>query len=337
MPDGSSPSPDPARELRALMAEGRFQDALAAFERAEDPGVRRRPELLLLAASAATRVGNWRAGASHAEAALDGFEARADADGQMRALNLLGILALEQGHLTGGVRQLDRALHLARQLGDSLMTARVSNNLASAVHQQGKLAAALSLFRASLLSYQRLGDRRGTAETYHNLGVVFRQQEEWSEAEEASSQAVRHAELVQERALVAQAMMGRAEIHLDRRELAVARRELARAAQIAAEAHDEIGLAEAARLRALMALNEGDAALALSEAEAAHAAALAHGSALQQAECVAVAARALRAAGRGQEAEARRVEAVRLFGVLGAVKWLADFAEKWEGDASSER
>ena len=165
-----SPSPDdPADSIRVMLAEGRFAEALDEFRRLEGRPVP--PDLQLMAATAATRLGDLGLGAALAEASLERFRARADDDGRMRAQNLLGVIEFERGNLERSQQGFTEALGLARALKDTLMTARACNNLASIADLQGDAPGALTLYRSSLLSYQRLGDRRGTAESYHNLGI----------------------------------------------------------------------------------------------------------------------------------------------------------------------
>jgi len=316
----TSPQPplDPARELRQLVEAGRFREALDAHQRTEDPAARARPEVELLAATAATRLGELSRGITLAEAALERFRVRADTDGRMRALNLLGVIAFENGRLDDAERCLAEALELARMLDDTRMTANASNNLASVAHLRNRTDAALSLYRSALLSYQRLGDRRGTAQTYHNLGLAFRQQHDWGEADAAALQAVRHAEAVGEAALRALAAMGRAEIHIAQGALDLARPELDRAERLAKDSGDEVGLAELGRLRALFALREGKAEVAAMLALSARDAALRLGILQLQAEALAAAAIALHRLGQAAESAAHRDEALGIFGRLGA-------------------
>ncbi len=325
MTEQTHDSDDPARELRQLVDAGRFREALDAHQRVEP--ARRRPEGELLAATAATRLGDFSTSVTLAESALQHFRARADSDGRMRAMNLLGAVAFEQGRLEDAERCFGEALELARVVDDTRMAANASNNLASVAHLRNRPDLALSLYRTALLAYQRLGDRRGTAQTYHNLGLTFRQQRDWMDAEAAALQAVRHAEEVGEGSLMALAVMGRAEIHLDRGELDLARQELSRAERLCRETDDEVGLAEVARLRALLALREGKYAVAVDLAVAGRDVAAKYGVLQLQAECASVAAVALLRLGRTEEAATRRQEATRLFERLGAEQLQANFEE----------
>ncbi len=316
--------PDPSRELRQLVEAGRFREALDAQAR-WGPEATGQPEVELLSATAATRIGEYGLGVTHAEAALDQFRRRADSDGRMRAMNLLGAIAFEQGRLDDAERCFGEALDQARVLEDTRMAAHASNNLASVAHLQNRPDLALSLYRSALLEYQRLGDRRGTAQTYHNLGLAFRQRADWEEADASSLQAVRHAEEVGDPALLALAVLGRAEIDLLRNELGLAERELTRAEQLIQEAGDEVGLADSGRLRGLLALRQGDPAGAERAARAARAVAERIGSVQVMAECTAVLATALHRLGRETESAPFRVEARAIFTRLGATNMLEDF------------
>ena len=108
---------------------------------------------------------------------------------------------------------------------------------------------------------------------------------------------MRHAELAGEPALIALTMLGRAEVSLERRDYPLAAREIERASELAAKAGDQLGVAEARRLAAVLAFRQGEFARARSEAEAARQVARDQDSALLAAECAAIAALAARAGG----------------------------------------
>jgi tetratricopeptide (TPR) repeat protein len=325
-----SPAPnDAAQALRALVGSGRFRDALERYRALEAGPDGRRPDLQLLAATAATRLGELATGASLADEALRQFRGRGDWDGSMRSLNLLGAIHWERGEMAAAESRFAEALHFARQLSDSLMLARACNNLASVAHLQGRADDAAELFRGALLAYQRLGDRRGTAETYHNLGLAYGQAGEWRQAEDAAADAVRHAEVVGEPRLLALVLTSRAELRIERDDPALAQRELERAGRFATEAADDIGGAEVDRVRALAALHQEDWLRALEHADEARRVALKYDSALLAAECAGIAALALRALGRLEQATERRTEAVAGFRRLGAATLLERLQRQW--------
>ena len=321
------PPDDPAGGIRVLLAEGRFKEALDEFRRLEGRPVP--PDVQLMAATAATRLGDLGLGAALAEASLERFRARADDDGRMRALNLLGVIEFERGNLDRARQCFTDALGLARALKDTLMTARACNNLASIADLQDDAPGALTLYRSALLSYQRLGDRRGAAEAYHNLGIVFRQMGEWTDAESAANQAVRHAETLVERSLLGIAVMGRAEIEIQRGELELARQQLAWAGALARESKDELGAIEVELLLAQLALAENRWETGLTHAEHAREASIEGRAAVLQAQCSAVSARALKALGRIAAAEERKAEAAQLFTSQGAQRRLRELEQNW--------
>lgn len=322
----SLPGEDSTDQLRELVRTGRFREALETFRRVAE---RTTADARLLAATAATRLGELDLAETLADEAVRRFAERGDFDGRMRALNLLGVIGFERGQLTAAERRLAEALSIAYRLDDSLAAARACNNLASVAHLHGRPDEAVGLYRGALLGYQRLGDRRGTAETYHNLGLVYRQLADYDEAEKAVTQAVRHAESVGEPGLMALASGGRAELRIDRGDAALALSELDRAARLAEVAGDVIGRAELSRIRALAALRQGRNDIALEQAEAARRTADEHGIALLRAECAALAALAGRALGQKELADERRTEAVELFRTLGAATLLQRFEDEW--------
>ncbi len=324
------PPPDVlTRSLRDLIAAGRFRDAFELHQLSDNPSASLRPEAQLLAATAATRVGELKAAQVLATGAFERYRLKADADGRMRAVNLLGAIKFENGLLEDAERCFSDALSLARQLDDSLLVAHASNNLASVAHLRDAPDEALSLYRSALLSYQRLGDRQGAAQTYHNFGLAFRQIGQWQEAENSAAQAVRHAELAGEASVMALAVMGRIELNLARGELDIAAQDVERASKLTAESHDQIGGAEVRRLRALLALKQQDYETASKEAEAARAVAQLFSSALLQADCAGVCALALRGLGLHERAAERRDEAVTGWQRLGAQTLLDRFEEDW--------
>ena len=311
-----------AQSLRTLLQAGRFQDTLELYRTVSENPDARRADVQLLAATAATRLGELTVAGALANEALRLFHGRGDRDGAMRALNLLGAIHWERGEMADAERCFSEALRLSRELKDSLMLARACNNLASVAHLQGRSADAAELYRAALLAYQRLGDRRGTAETYHNLGLVYRQAGGLLQADDAAAEAVRHAEVVGEPGLLALALTGRAELNIGRDEPAMAEHALERASRFAAAASDEIGGAEVHRVRALAALRQGKWELALNQANAAGRVAAKHDSVLLLAECAGIAARALLGMGRRKEAAEQRRVAAQRFQQLGATTLL---------------
>lgn len=317
-----------SRQLRDLVASGQCQEALDYY-RGESGAGEWPPEAQLAAATAAMRVGDAADAEKLAAAALEGFVARADVDGRMRSLNLLGAAAFESGQLHEAAERFTGALRLAEQLGDALFTARTLNNLASLAHLRGAADEALALYRRALLAYQRIGDRRGAAETYHNLGLTFRELGDLAQAETATAQAVRHAEVTEDKCLIALALSGQGELEIATGRFEVAERTLARAEALATEGGDDPCVGEVGRLRALAALRRGSYAEARAEADRALTLAVRCQSALLQAECASLAALAARALGNVAEAGRLRDEALDVFARLSARPFIDRFEALW--------
>lgn len=322
------PDADPIRDLRTLLAQGRYQDVLARYRAVASAERRREPALTLGVATAATRLGHLTDGEGLASEALGEFRARADDDGRMRTLNLLGAIMFERGRLTDAARYWAEALELGRALGDTQLVARASNNLASALHLEGRSDVARSRYREALLAYQRMADRRGLAETCHNLAIGCRLDGDIDGAEDFGAEAVRHAEVVGDPVLLALMTVGRAETMLERREFALAAEALDRADRLARDAADEIGRAEVLRVRAERWIRVGEPARALADAGAGRQIAAHHQSALLEGECAAIEARAAARIGRTGAAAAARASAERIFTELGATLHL----ERLRGD-----
>ena len=129
------PLDDPLRPARTAVHEGRFTDVESALALLH-PDIRRSPEGLLLHAMAAWRLGEYTRSRAAALEARDGFRARGDADGEMRAENVAAAGAFAIGDLEAADRGFTRALELADELADDLMTARCANNLGNVAYYQ---------------------------------------------------------------------------------------------------------------------------------------------------------------------------------------------------------
>jgi ATP/maltotriose-dependent transcriptional regulator MalT len=136
--------------------------------------------------------------------------------------------------------------------------------------------------------------------------------------------------MIEDAALAALALTGRAELEVSRGAIRLATRALDRASQLALDAGDVLGEAEVARVRAIVALREGDAEAAEREARRALETAVGHGSALLEAECAAVMALALRRLGRADEAGSAREDALARFAALGAEAHAERFRVEWK-------
>ncbi|MBA2628239.1 MAG: hypothetical protein H0U85_09510, partial [Gemmatimonadales bacterium] len=82
------------RRLRDFAAAGRWTDVLAAYDTL-DPAIQSQAEVGLIGATAAARLGQLDRAAALGSEALERFRMRADTDGRLRAVNLLGAISFE--------------------------------------------------------------------------------------------------------------------------------------------------------------------------------------------------------------------------------------------------
>lgn len=322
--------PGPAKVMEHAVVTGDFGGALEQFHRALDPAVRELPQVELLAATAAVRLGDWQQATSLGLSVLEHSRRNDDPDGRMRALNLLGALAFERGVLDDAEAQLLEALTLARQLEDRDVGPRILNNLGSLAHVQGRISEALERYHEAITVYQGDGNDRGLAETYHNIGLVQRQERAWSEARVALRHAIRHALVVAEASLLALVHMGSAELYLEVENLQQAQAEIDVADRLLAGVQDKLGEAELERVHALLELEQGNPESAHRHALAGEAVAAAGGNPLLESECAAVGATALQGLG-ADEAQTKHDRVVETMKALGASQPLKRFERQWAG------
>ncbi|HSR90256.1 MAG TPA: tetratricopeptide repeat protein [Gemmatimonadales bacterium] len=316
--------------LSELARAGQFREVLRAFDDRNKRGSSTPPpEAEYLAALAAARLGAYERASRLAESALSRLSAVADESGAMRAANLLGGVAFEQGRLDVAEARFEETLHRAHVLNDPQMAARVSNNLGSLVHLQGKGALAVNLYRSALQVYRTQGDRLGTAQTCHNLALAYRLEGRFTEALDANHQAVEAAEEAGDQALLALTRMGRAETWLESGEPAKAETELRGALELAAASGDEAGVGEAERLLALAAMRRQRYDLAMRHAHRGRKIAGRLRCPELRGQCDVISALAARAVGQPRLANRFRLRAVQAFRSLGASGLLRRFELDW--------
>jgi tetratricopeptide (TPR) repeat protein len=325
-----TPAPvDRISTVAAFVGMNRFAEALDCFfDLTEEE--RAHPSAQLWAATAAARMGRFDAAITLATAAETGYRNRGNQSEEIRALNLLGALALERGDLGVAEQRFRAVLERKEASPDRIIYAHATTNLASILDLKGQSDGALRLYYDGLRHYQEAADVRGIAQTYHNLNMVFRKLGMLEAAESVARQAVRTAESATEPSLLTLCLIGHAETRLERNDPDGAERMLAQARLAGADAADELCLAESLRVSAQLNLLRGRHGEAVEEAEISRSIAHRCGSALVAAECAAVSAIGLGKGGRTEEAAERRLEATRGFENLEA-EWLQErYAREWD-------
>jgi tetratricopeptide (TPR) repeat protein len=312
-------------ELRELSERGQHQQVAERLASLTAEFVQAHAPFALLAAEAHGRVGRYDEAARWAVAALAAARSSGDRSAELRATHFQSAVALERGDLAAAEQLLGSALRLGREVGDRAAEARCFNNLGIIAFLRGDPQDALTSYALALAAYQQVGSVRGMAEVHHNISISRRHLGDHNGALAAADEAVRLAGRLGDDRLAAQALAGRAEVHLAS-DLALAAAELEMAEAAYARMQNAVGLAEVWRLLGGVARGRGDAAAAVAHLERAAKLAREQGRAETIAEIERDLGAALAAVGDAAGARAARQRAQALYERLGAIKAAADLA-----------
>jgi len=291
------------------------------------------PTLALLFGIAQARLGKHKSGRQWVTTALHTARARGDGAIEARALNVSGVIALEEGWIDEAESCFARALAAAERQGDRATVGRCSNNVGIIANLRGQYGKAVGSYTMALAAFQQAGHRVGVAEALHNLAVSYQDQGDLAKALETEERALKEATAAGDLALVALVQGGRAQIRLAMGETELARREIERALAMHREVGNVVG--EAEDLRVLAGVLEQSSQL--EEAEAMLRDVTARATTLERPLLAAQArrdlSRLLHRQGREEEAQEAARRARDGFEKLGAVteverleKFLAGFA-----------
>jgi tetratricopeptide (TPR) repeat protein len=315
--------------LRYLIESARFREGLALFMEWIESGETPSPEVQVLAAQAASRIGAFELGRELAQSAQEAFQSIGNDDGVMECTNLLGALAFERGSIDDAEVQFRRVLDIAEGAQHHRFTARGANNLGNIAHLRGEPEYAGYLYEKALQAYHRAEDRRGIAETWHNLALAHRGTKTSDEALASAGRAIDAAEQLGQNGLLALTLLGRAEVFIEREALDAAVADIDRALVLAWMEGTEPVVLEAERLRAIITLRLGCPDGAHHRAELIRSRATQAGCALIAAEAASVSALALKADRRLPEANAAHDLAKASLRALGATALLARHEREW--------
>lgn len=309
---------DPLRAARAAVRSGHFRDAAVALAELP-PEERESAEWSLLSAMVSWRLGDFDASRAQALAARDGYRARGDTDGEMRATNVAAAGAFGRGALSEAEEGFHRAMQLARELGDPLTAARCSNNLGNVALYLAQHDIALSFYRVARAGFERVGFTHGVAETWINTAIAWRDLERYDDALAAADEALDAAERARAPRLLAEALANRGAALGSLGDGMVAEVQIERALAIAREEEDRLAESDALRLLGRNARERGQLDTALARLREALAVARTLGHPWSLAEVERDLARTYRAVGRDDEAAASYAAAEQTFRELGSV------------------
>jgi tetratricopeptide (TPR) repeat protein len=305
-------------ELRTLAEQGRYRDVLNRLGTVPAATVESRTPFALLAAEAHGRLGEHTAAESYASLAQRVAQGRSEPHAELRARHYRGAIALERGDADRAEEHFAAGLEVARALGDAAAEGRCLNNLGIVADLRGQPLEALASYELALAAYQQAGLARGIAETWHNIGISRRTLGDLPRALEAAQEALRVAEQLGDAAQAAQALAGRAELHILAGDLSLAAAELTRAKGAYERIQHPVGLAETWRLEGILARQRGTLDRAVQCLEQAARLAREHGSAHTLAEIERDLSAALRSSGDRTGARAARERAAALYRRMGA-------------------
>jgi tetratricopeptide (TPR) repeat protein len=237
-----------------------------------------------------------------------------------RALNLLGASHFALGELDEAEAAFERALALARAVGDDLLVARTMNNLGAIANIRGMREAALAMYQHCLVAYQRIGNPVGLAESFHNMAITYRDLTLLDRADECERRVLEFAREAGSARLMAMARTFRAELSLVRGDAPLAEAGAQIAAQEYAAISDHEGEADALRLIGAARAARGAIRDALEALDSAVAKAHACGSALIEAEALLARARVRVTLGHARKARDDARASLAIFTRLGAAE-----------------
>ena len=150
----------------------RLESALQAEERPSAA----RARVLMGAASMAYGSGEIAVARSVAEQALELHRRFGDPRGAALDLNVLCVVAIEEGDLDGAQRFAEESLALFRQAGDDSNVVAATRTLAFTYHSRGDLERARTLHESNLCQAQALGFKETEAGTLGSLAMIAAEQ-----------------------------------------------------------------------------------------------------------------------------------------------------------------
>lgn len=250
---------------------------------------------------------------------------RSDTSALLRAINLSGIAAFEQGSADAAARRFESLMELAEAEGSTDMMARAANGLGSVSVLKGSHEEALSYFRLAGPLYERQERIRGLAQLHHNFGICFRDLGRHDDAVGSFREATRLSESIGYEFLAGLSRAQRAEVELMKGDVDFARQLARRGLEQIRDVGDPISEAEALRVLGVAESRSGaDRGEGRRHLEEALRLARRTSSTLLEGEVERDLARLLLEEGDLDEARGRLERAVALFDRAGATAYRAD-------------
>jgi tetratricopeptide (TPR) repeat protein len=153
------------------------------------------PQQAYLLADAARRVGGVEDIATLLGDIVAAARSTNDKQTLCAALNLHGIVLLDQGQAQAAERSWCDLVDVASAADDPQMVARASNNLGVVAILDMRLETAIANLQRASSAYLRLGYARGCAQVHQNMGIVFRELDHFQNAHNHFEQAMTYARM----------------------------------------------------------------------------------------------------------------------------------------------
>jgi tetratricopeptide (TPR) repeat protein len=152
------------------------------------------PEQAYMLADAARRVGGFDDVPGLIDDVITAARILEDNRVLCSALNLQGVILLEQGQSGAAERAWCDLVIVASAADDPQFVARASNNLGVAATIDMRLETAITNFQRAIGSYLRLGYARGCAQAHQNMGIVCRELDHFQDSHKHFDNAVTFAQ-----------------------------------------------------------------------------------------------------------------------------------------------
>jgi tetratricopeptide (TPR) repeat protein len=306
-----------ARELFARHAWKELAKLLEAVPSAE---LHAQPQLGYWLADSWRRLGRHADALHLLEAITPAIKRAGIARLPLLRLNLLGMIAFENGRVADAEQAWRELLDQASSEQDEEFVARANNNLGIIYTLHGRPTEAASCYERAITAYRKLGLTRHIAQSHQNLGITYRELDQFDESDKHFLHAIRYASEDESVDEIARAEQERSLlIYLNRRDARMATATVGRALERFSALGDPIGHADSLRVLAMIELGEGERENARAHAEQALAAAEAAHHSLLEAEILEVLAQA------GDEGQEFRSRAEEKFAAIGAAEWGRSF------------
>jgi tetratricopeptide (TPR) repeat protein len=170
-------------------------------------------------------LGRLKRSVRHRHLAVSLCEEEGDLSGQAKANNNLGVSYQLLGDLEKALHHYEIGLEFYHRIGNLIDAAIAHNNIGEILLIQGRLEQAASHLEEVVSTYERAGDPLAAAGlSLVNLCRVCQRQQDFEKASEYLQRGIELLSKVGARALVTEAYLQQAELHLEKGQLETARR-----------------------------------------------------------------------------------------------------------------